>query len=130
MMLMLIAWYQAHTIVGSLIITTVIDVLMGLLLAFKDKDLNSSVSRVGMLRKVGIGLLVTVGFILEPFAQGVPCGSLTALAFLVSEVLSILENASRLGIPIPAVIKDTLSKLRGESAKPFTVRVKQDELKK
>lgn len=102
------------------------DVLMGLLLALKEKRLNSAISRAGMLKKFGIGLLVAVSYMIEPFAPGVPIAVLTCLGFIVSEGLSVVENGARLGIPIPKDLVETLSKLRGEGARPITVNIKTD----
>ena len=100
-----------------------LDVAMGILLALKDKTLNSSICRVGMLRKAGMGLLVALGYVIEPYAHGVPSGTLTTLGFIIPEGISVLEHAVRLGIPVPKILADTLSKLRGERANPLKVEV-------
>lgn len=119
----LIAWFKSHPGVGTLCFLMLADVSMGLLVAFASKTINSSVSRVGMVRKVGTVLLVGVAYALEPYSQGVPLGLLTTLAFVVTEFISVTENAAKLGIPVPQSLSDALSKLRGEKAAPITVRL-------
>ena len=122
----ILGWFETRPVVGCLIVAMSIDVAMGLLLAFGSKTVNSSVSRVGMVRKVATMLLVALGFVIEPFAHGVPAGTLTASAFLVSESLSVMENAALLGLPVPSVLTDALSKLRGEKAPPITLKLTSD----
>lgn len=129
-MLAIIHWFQAHPITGTLLALMFVDVIMGLLVAFGNNTINSSISRVGMVRKVGIVLLVAVGFVIEPYAQGMPTGQLTAFAFLVSELISVTENAAKLGLPIPQPLIDALSKLRGEKAPPITVNLTSDASKR
>lgn len=122
----LLSWFQHHAIVGTLCLSMAVDVCMGLLVAFGLKTVNSSVSRVGMVRKVGILMLVAIGFMVEPYSQGLQVGQVTALAFIVTELISVTENAAKLGIPIPQPIIDALSKLRGEKAPPLTVKITSD----
>lgn len=121
----LLEWFRSHPSVGTLCFLMIADVCMGLMVAWADKTVNSSVSRVGMFRKVGTALLVGTAYTIEPHAQGVPLGLLTSLAFVVTELISVTENAARLGIPVPQPLIDVLSKLRGERAAPITVRLEQ-----
>jgi phage-related holin len=57
-------------------------------------------------------LLVSVAVMLEPFSNGVPVGRLTAFAFIITELISIGENANALGLPMPRVIIEWLEKAK------------------
>ena len=51
---------------------------------------------------------------MEPYAAGLPLGRLVAVFYTVTEGLSILENLSRAGVPIPQQLRDALEKLSAE----------------
>jgi len=127
-------WFSEHAFVSTLCILMGIDILMGLLVAFGLKEVNSSISRIGMVRKVGTMLLVALAFILEPYTHGVPLGFFTTLAFIVTEAISVTENSAKLGIPVPKPLIEALSKLRGEKAARVTIRIEhpisRDEITK
>lgn len=115
------AWFAANPTAASLCCLMGLDITMGTVRAFKEKVLNSAISRAGIARKIGILILVAAGFVLAPLSHGIPVGTLAALGFCTSETLSIVENAAKIGIPVPQVIIDVLGKLRGEKAPPITI---------
>lgn len=112
--------------VGSLLAIIGLDVAMGLLLAFGNRTINSSISRIGMTRKVAIMFVVGLAFIVQNYTHGIPLANLTSVAYICSEGISIVENAAKLGVPVPSQIRDVLSKLRGESAPPMTLRIESN----
>lgn len=106
-------------LVWALLIAMAIDVLMGLFVAVRAQKVNSSVSFSGMTKKCGMLLMVGVGLLLEQLIGGaLPVAKLVSLCYLVTEVISILENASALGIPIPAVIVNALDILKKSDPQP------------
>lgn len=104
----------------------VLDVLMGCLLAFGKKELSSAVSRVGVTRKAGVLVLVGVAYIVEAHS-GTPVGFATAVFYIFSEAVSVVENGARLGVPIPRSLRDSLLKLRehDDSKPPTTAKGKR-----
>lgn len=111
-----IAWFQtSYPVTGALLVMMAIDIAMGLCAAFRTKTISSSASFAGMVKKGAMLLMLGMGAVLEPFSGDIPVSKLVSLCFLVTEGLSILENAKRVGIPIPAAITDALSKLRSTS---------------
>lgn len=93
-----------------------IDIATGLLAAAIAKNVSSTTAYEGMVRKAIMLLLVGLGVILEPYAQEVPLGKMLALSFTIVEVLSIVENAARAGVPIPNALREFLVKLRSSNA--------------
>jgi toxin secretion/phage lysis holin len=92
-----------------------IDVLMGLVCAFAAKQLSSSVSWKGTGKKTGTLLIVALAVTLDPYVSDIALAKVVALFYCITESLSILENAGRLGIPLPSALVEALSKLRSGS---------------
>ena len=98
--------------VWTLLILMMVDFVSGLLAAFVSKTLSSTVSWAGIGRKALTLLVIAGATLVEPLVDGVPVSRLVTTFYLVSESLSILENAARAGVPIPQVLKLSLAKTR------------------
>ena len=101
----------------ALIAFVVIDYLTGVLCAIADKKLSSEIGARGIFKKVLIFSLVGIAHILDTEVLGGDSGALrTAVIFfyLSNEGVSILENASHLGLPIPEKLKAVLQQLHGK----------------
>jgi len=87
-----------------------IDVLTGLIKAWIHSNFESSKMRSGLGKKAGemailvIGLLFTAG-------MGIPDYILSGISLYIifMELMSVLENLDKLGVPIPAFIAKTLN---------------------
>ena len=97
----------------ALIAFVIIDYLTGVMCAIADKKLSSNVGFKGICRKVLIFLLVGIANIIDVHVTGHPGVVRTAVIFFYqsNEGISILENAGRLGLPIPEQLKDVLQQL-------------------
>ena len=97
----------------ALIAFAVVDYLTGIMCAMVDKKLSSAVGFKGIFKKVLIFVLVGIANILD--VQVIGNGSVlrTAVIFfyISNEGISLLENASHLGLPIPAPIRNVLQQL-------------------
>lgn len=103
------AWPTFPILLGAMLL----DVLTGLAAAFGTKTLSSSVSWRGMMKKFATVMVVALAVLLEPIVPGqVPLGTLATVGFIVSEALSVLENAGRLGVLPPFLLRDALQKLQ------------------
>ena len=113
------AWLNANPMLGTLAGLMILDVLMGLIAAYGAGQLSSSVSRLGAAKKAGTLMVVGVAFLLQPYMGGFPSVPAVVLFFMVTEGLSVLENAARIGIPLPQGLKDALVKVQpGEPKAP------------
>ena len=101
----------------ALIAFVVIDYITGVMCAISDKKLSSAVGFKGICKKVLIFALVGGGHILDAFVIGSGSVLRTAIIFfyLSNEGVSLLENATHLGLPVPAAIKDVLQQLHDRS---------------
>ena len=103
----------------ALIAFVVIDYVTGVMCAISNHTLSSEVGFKGICRKVLIFLLVGIGSILDAHVIGSGSVLRTAVIFfyISNEGVSILQNAARLGLPVPEKIKVLLEQLHDRSAK-------------
>ena len=97
----------------ALIAFVVIDYITGVMCAIADKNLSSGVGFKGICRKVLIFALVGIGNIIDVQVLGSPGVLRTAVIFfsLSNEGVSILENSTHLGLPVPEKLKEVLAQL-------------------
>ncbi|MEG0326826.1 MAG: phage holin family protein [Cellulosilyticaceae bacterium] len=98
----------------ALIIFVVLDYLTGLMVAILEKQLSSEIGFKGIFKKVLIFILVGAAHIIDYQVLGNGSVIRTAVIFfyISNEGISILENSSKIGLPIPQKLKDILEQLR------------------
>lgn len=106
----------------ALISFVVIDYLLGVMCAIIEKHLSSDVGARGIFKKVVIFSLVGVAHIIDQNIIGDGGAIRTAVIFfyLSNEGISIIENATRLGLPIPEKLRDILEQLKDGGDKDGT----------
>ncbi|WP_130068190.1 phage holin family protein [Bacillus albus] len=106
------------TVLKVLITIAVIDYIVGVIAAGYNGQLKSKVGFKGITKKFVLFLLVGVAVQLDTVMDS---NSLireaTIFFFISNELLSILENAGRMGIPLPSVLTNAVEILRGKSKK-------------
>ena len=108
-------WVGLHPLYQALVVLIVADVVTGVLASLATgTKLSSDVSYRGIAKKVMKVLMVGVAAYLEPHAGGVPLGPVVAGYWCADELLSIVENYGRAGLPVPKVLRDVLEKLSVE----------------
>ena len=98
-----------------LIVAIVLDYISGIIKAYNTKTLSSSIGFRGILKKLGILVLVMLGVIVDRIT--VDNGGIRTLViyyFVANEGLSILENLAQAGLPIPKKLKDALKVIKKE----------------
>ena len=97
----------------ALVVFVVIDYVTGVMCAILEKKLSSDVGGKGIFKKVVIFSLVTIGHIIDTRIMGEGGIVRTAVIFfyLSNEGISILENASRIGLPVPGKLKEILEQI-------------------
>lgn len=104
-------------LVYALLAFVVIDYVTGVMCAVADRNLSSEVGFRGIAKRVLVFLLVGVANILDVHVIGNGSVLRTAVIFfyISNEGVSLLENASRLGLPIPEKMKAVLKQLHERS---------------
>ncbi|MDR3091308.1 MAG: phage holin family protein [Clostridiales bacterium] len=97
----------------GLVMFCAMDFLTGLLVSVKDKTYESSKAFWGITRKCLIFALVAVGVAVDTAFIGDGSVVRTAIIFFYAstEGISVLENAGKLGLPVPGKLRDALKQL-------------------
>ena len=96
----------------TLIIFMLLDYVTGVMCAFAEKKLSSAVGFRGIFRKALILLLVGAAQLIDANITGTAIlRSAVIFFYLANEGVSVTENASRLGLPIPDKLKQALIQL-------------------
>ena len=101
----------------ALIAIVTVDYVTGVMCAVVDRKLSSSVGFKGIFRKVLIFVMVGISHILDTQVIGNGSVLRTAVIFfyISNEGVSLLENASHLGLPVPEPVKTVLKQLHDRS---------------
>lgn len=103
----------------ALIVFVILDYITGLMCAILDKKLSSEIGFRGIFKKVLIFIMVGVGHLVDSKIIGGGSVLRTAIIFFYcsNEGVSLLENASRVGLPVPEKLKDILIQLHDKGEK-------------
>lgn len=101
----------------ALIAFVTVDYVTGVMCAVVGRKLSSSVGFKGIFRKVLIFVMVGISHILDTQVIGNGSVLRTAVIFfyISNEGVSLLENASHLGLPVPEPVKTVLKQLHDRS---------------
>ena len=101
-----------YTLLGFILI----DYLTGIMVAMALRQVSSEIGFVGILKKMLILVMVALGHLLDQNLLGGGATMRTAVIFfyVANEGISITENLTRLGFPIPAKLKQVLAQLNEE----------------
>ncbi|ELY5747898.1 phage holin family protein [Streptococcus iniae] len=100
----------------ALLVFITIDYLTGIMAAVVEKNLSSAIGFKGLFKKVVLLFLVAIGQIIDNhiLKQGGIVRTTIIFFYLSNEGLSIIENASRIGLPVPEKLKMVLKQLKKE----------------
>lgn len=98
-----------------LIIAMTLDYITGLIYAWHTKSVSSRIGYTGIVKKVLTFFVIVVAHqidlsmnITEPIFRTSVCWF-----FIANECISLLENCSNIGLPIPKKLQDALQQIKG-----------------
>lgn len=107
-----------------LFVVSWVDWCTGIAKAWVHKKLCSQIGAIGAIKKLAYGVVVCVGmtvdyiivFVLSQFGVEMTgncyVGLLVTVWLIVNELISILENVSQIGVPIPKFLQKIVGKLK------------------
>ena len=99
-----------------LLIAIVLDYISGLIKAYECKVLSSKIGFRGILKKVGVLLVVMLAVLIDRVTGNTGAiRTLVVYYFVANEGLSIIENLAEAGVPIPKSLKKALKSLKKEN---------------
>lgn len=99
-----------------LILFMVIDYITGVIKSYLTKELSSNIGFNGLVRKTTIFLVLFVAVGVDRILNNDNWifRTLTCYFFVANEGISIIENVSVIGIPVPKKLMEALKQLKGE----------------
>lgn len=103
------------SLLSILLTFVVLDYASGVLASAKEGKLRSDVGLWGIAKKIMIFAIVAVAHLVDSALGEAHLFRDAAIFFyLANELLSLIENAGRLGAPIPGIIKQAVEVLRSK----------------
>lgn len=116
-----LGWYVGGVdgFMYALLTFVVVDYLTGMMVAVIERRISSQVGFKGIFKKVLIFVLVGIAHIIDIHLIGNGSAIRTAVIFFytANEGISIIENAAKIGLPIPQKLIDVLEQLKKEEKK-------------
>ncbi|MBR3199524.1 MAG: phage holin family protein [Bacilli bacterium] len=100
------------TLIITLLTFITMDYITGVMKAIVNKKLSSEIGYKGIFKKVLIIFIIAIAHELDFIFNNTGIRYLVIIFYIINEGISIIENASILGLPIPKKIKNTLNTLK------------------
>ena len=112
-----------------LLVFMVLDYATGMVRAWRARELSSKVGVDGIVKKVGYMVLIAVAMGVDYLIWSgltavnvsVTCqlwfGMLVSIWLIINEMISILENLGKIGVPIPEFLKKIINRLKSSVEK-------------
>lgn len=91
-----------------------LDYLTGLIVGYKMQNLNSKRAFKGLRKKLLILVILCGASLMHKLVPDLAFRSLVGMFYCATELLSIVENVAKVGVPIPNKLKKALEQLREE----------------
>lgn len=99
-------------LIVALIILMILDYITGVLQSIYNKELSSKIGFKGLLKKVLILCVVAVSVVIEKDLGVQAIREVVIMFFACNEGISVLENATKMGIPLPKKLQDVLLQIK------------------
>jgi toxin secretion/phage lysis holin len=112
----------------TLIAMICIDFVTGKIKAIVLRDVSSKKMLMGGAKKVGIMLIVATSNLVDSILElGGVLRTITISYFIANEGISMLENWSLMGLPVPRRLRNILRELRGADDKENGTKIEEKE---
>ena len=91
-----------------------LDYLTGLIVGYKMQNLNSQRAFKGLRKKLLILVILCGASLMHKLVPDLAFRTLVGMFYCATELLSIVENIAKVGVPIPKKLKKALEQLKEE----------------
>lgn len=105
-------WVAVTPSVTILLILMGLDIFSGTIASIVKKEISSKISLIGVMKKIGMLVLVFTGLVMELMYSDIPWGRVFALFFCSVEIWSITENLAKAGVPLPEQLISVLKSMK------------------
>ena len=122
-----------------LMIVMIIDYITGMVQAWVSASLSSRAGLIGVIKKIGylfaVAVAVVVDYIIQMAASGAgrdltgfcPFGLLVTIWLILNECISILENLSEIGVPLPSFLMAIVKKLKNTTEQQGSMQAEENK---
>mgnify|MGYP005969705665 CR=1 FL=1 len=112
-----IAWLIGgfDLLIWTILTLMTLDYISGILVGYKEKTLNSKRGFKGLCKKVMILIIICCSSLISQILKNTALRDMVIIFYCSIEILSILENAGKIGVPIPKKLKKALEQCKEES---------------
>ena len=98
----------------ALVALIILDYISGVIAAAVEKRLSSEVGAKGIAKKIFMLLIVALANIVDTsvIGDGHVLKTVTVVFYICNECISLIENAGRIGVPVPKKLLDVLEQLK------------------
>ena len=98
----------------ALVALIILDYISGVIAAAVEKRLSSEVGAKGIAKKIFMLLIVALANIVDinVIGDGHVLKTVTVVFYICNECISLIENAGRIGVPVPKKLLNVLEQLR------------------
>lgn len=98
----------------ALVALIILDYISGVIAAAVEKRLSSEVGAKGIAKKIFMLLIVALANIVDinVIGDGHVLKTVTVVFYICNECISLIENAGRIGVPVPKKLLDVLEQLK------------------
>lgn len=99
---------------SALVALVVLDYISGMAAAVIEKKVSSELGAKGIAKKIFMFFIVVVANIVDVnvIGEGHVLKTVTVAFYIANECISLIENAGRLGVPVPKKLIDVLKQLK------------------
>lgn len=112
-------WSTGISVLCIFIVIDFITGLVGAALCKSDKSetggINSKVIWIGILKKLLELMMVVVGHQLDLLVGATYIRDAVVIAYIITETVSIIENAGLIGLPVPSIITKVIDVLKNKN---------------
>ena len=103
----------------ALVALIILDYISGVIAAAAEKRLSSEIGARGIAKKIFMLLIVALANIVDinVVGDGHVLKTVTVVFYICNECISLIENAGRIGVPVPKKLLDVLEQLRDKDDK-------------
>lgn len=118
-------------LIQVLLVFVIADWITGWIAAWMNGELRSRIGHEGIIRKVTIFILVAIANLIDGIlGEGHYIRDAVIFFYLATELLSIIENVGRMGIPMPEVLRSAVKIFQSKSGENSEEGIKEHAGKK
>jgi toxin secretion/phage lysis holin len=115
-------WGEWSALLGVLVFIVAMDYITGVMASYHEGKLSSKIGLKGISKKVFIFAMVAIAYAIDKvMGDGTLIRDAAIFFYLANELLSIVENAGRVGLPVPPAIKKSIEVLKNKGGKDETL---------